>query len=241
MGLVLGSFLSVIVFRLDNKKGIVSGRSECPECLSRLKWYDLVPLLSYFYLRGKCRYCKIKISAIYPVMEATTGSVFGLYCFMNGPCFYVDNFYALAMIFVLLALLFFDYVYLILPDKMIILGLIAAFSYMAVLNPGTLVPALITGFVLSSFFAILYLVSWGQWIGFGDAKLAFLIGFVLGYPNGLWSVLIAVWAGAIWGMGLILLGKANLKTQLPFGSFMAGAAIILIIFEKYDFWNILAF
>lgn len=235
LGLCFGSFLSVIVFRLDNKGGIMFGRSECPGCLTRLKWYDLIPLVSFFYLGGKCRYCKKKVSIIYPIMELATAGAFVSYSFFNG-FFYLSNFYELAVIFVLLALLFSDYIFYILPDKLIIAGLLMSITYILFFNFSVIANGLITGLALSSFFATLYIISRGVWLGFGDVKLAFLIGFILGYPLGLWSIIISVWAGALWGIGLIIVNRANLKTSLPFGSFMAGVAILFIILKKYAFW-----
>ena len=235
-GLVFGSFLSVIVFRLDAKEGIVTGRSECRRCLKRLKWYDLVPLLSFLYLKGKCRYCKVKIGVIYPIMELAVAATFVSYCSLNGTCVYISSFYHLSILFTLLALLFFDYSFYILPDKLIGTGFIISLLYFLLFNSDLLNNSLIIGLALGSFFAILYLASKGKWLGFGDAKLAFLVGFVLGYPAGVFAVMASVWAGALWGIGLILLNRANLKTPLPFGSFMAGATILFIIFQNYEIW-----
>ncbi len=234
LGLIFGSFLSVIVFRLDQKSGIFMGRSECPKCLTQLKWYDLFPLFSFLYLGGKCRACKVKIAVIYPIMELAVAASFGSYCFLNGPCIASVNLYQLIIIFILLTLLFYDYIYFILPDKLIIIGSVISLLYISIFTPGMLKSGLITGLALGSFFAILYIASGGKWLGFGDAKLAFLIGLVMGFPLGLWAILISIWAGAIWGGLLMLFNKANLKTPLPFGSFMAGVTIILIIIQKYE-------
>ena len=168
-------------------------------------------------------------------MELATAGAFVSYSFFNG-FFYLSNFYELAVIFVLLALLFSDYIFYILPDKLIIAGLLMSITYILFFNFSVIANGLITGLALSSFFATLYIISRGVWLGFGDVKLAFLIGFILGYPLGLWSIIISVWAGALWGIGLIIVNRANLKTSLPFGSFMAGVAILFIILKKYAFW-----
>ncbi|OGN01398.1 MAG: hypothetical protein A3B91_03590 [Candidatus Yanofskybacteria bacterium RIFCSPHIGHO2_02_FULL_41_29] len=234
-GLILGSFMSVLVFRLDVRSGIISGRSECPRCLTRLKWYDLVPLLSFIYLGAKCRYCKNKISAVYPAMELATAGVFVTYSFLNGYSS-LNSFYELAIIFILLALLFSDYIFYILPDKLIIAGFLISLAYFLLFKFEIVGSSLITGLVLSATFAILNIVSGGRWMGLGDAKLAFFIGFVLSYPSGVWAILISIWIGAIWGIVLVLLKRANLKTHLPFGSFMAAVAVLLIIFQKHEIW-----
>jgi len=235
LGLCFGSFLSVIVFRLDQKGGILVGRSECPQCLTRLEWYDLIPLFSFFYLGGKCRYCKTKIPKIYVAMELVVAGSFVAYTFFNG-FLSPSSFYELTIIFILLALAFSDYIFYILPDKLIITGLLVTLIYFFSTGLEMIVGPLLTGLSLGSFFAILYVISQGKWLGFGDAKLAFLIGFVLGYPLGVWAVIVSIWVGALWGIGLILASRANLKTALPFGTFMAGIAVIFIILQKYGIW-----
>ena len=79
LGLVLGSFLNVLLFRLDREEGIIWGRSKCPKCKTQLKWRDMIPLLSFILLKSKCRYCKEQISFIYPVVEFLTGLTFALF------------------------------------------------------------------------------------------------------------------------------------------------------------------
>lgn len=231
-GLMFGSFLSVIIFRPDGR-GVLFGRSECRKCFTRLRWYDLLPILSFVVLRGKCRYCGQRISSMYLATELITLSTFVPYCWLNGPCSGVGNVYWLGMIFVLLALSAFDFLYYILPDKIIGLGFIVAVSYELFFNGQGIMVELLTGLALASFFCIIFIVSRGEWMGFGDVKLAGFIGFILGFPLAVWSILVAVWIGAFWGMGMLAANKANLKTPLPFGTFMGATAILSIIFQKY--------
>ncbi len=233
IGLVLGSFMSVIVFRLGQKEGIAAGRSECPKCLVQLKWYDLMPVFSFITLGGKCRYCRQKISFVYPIMELSMAGSFFLYHWFNGLALSWGIFYDFTMIFILLTLAFFDYEHYILPDKFIFTGLAVSLVYLTLFKSGALLSNALTGFGLAGFFAIIYLVSRGKWMGFGDVKLALLVGFVLGYPIGPVSMIIAIWTGAIWGMVLMATGKANLKTALPFGSFICVSAIFFIIFNNH--------
>lgn len=233
LGLVLGSFMSVIVFRLDVKEGIIKGRSECRKCLAKLKWHDLAPVFSFIWLRGRCRYCKDKISFIYPTMELAVAGSFVLFSVFRGLSFDVEMIYWLAIIFVFLILAFFDYLFYILPDKVILTGLGISFFYTIIFERGMILNGLFTGLGLALFFGTIYLVSHGEWIGFGDVKLAFLVGFVLGYPLALLSVVAAVWTGAIWGMLLMARGRANLKTALPFGSFLSAVVILFSILNDY--------
>jgi len=229
--------MSVIVFRLDVKEGIVSGRSECRKCFAKLKWHDLIPVFSFIWLKGKCRYCKDKISFIYPVMEMAVAGSFVLYSLVNGPFISSELIYGLIIIFIFLILTFFDYLFYILPDKIILTGLGTAFLYTSIFHREIILNGLFTGLGLAGFFGIIFLVSHGEWIGFGDVKLAFLVGFVLGYPLALFSIVSAVWIGAIWGMAMMARGKANLKTALPFGSFISAMAILALIFKDYVNFN----
>lgn len=211
----------------------MTGRSECPECLKQLRWSDLIPLLSYFKLRGKCRYCKKEISYIYPLTEAATAAVVTLYFFINGLDFSFASGFYLIVIIMFVVLTFFDALYFILPDKIVFTAIGAALAYDIAFRKPELYNLLLSGFVFSLVFAIIYLVSRGEWMGFGDVKLVFAIGLVLGYPLGLIAMVVAVWTAALLGIILILLKKATRKTALPFGSFLSASTIIFIIFRTY--------
>lgn len=231
IGLCLGSFLNVVLFRLDRKSGILTGRSECQNCLHRLHWYDLVPLFSYLYLRGNCRYCKTEISIIYPLVEFVTGSAVLAYFLVNGPIFGIYSIHHLLIISLFLLLIFFDALYLILPDKITFSVITAAILFDIIFRKPDLLNLTLSGFLFSLVFAIIYLGSHGRWMGFGDVKLVFAIGLVLGYPLGFFAIISAVWVAAFWGLALVALKKANLKTALPFGSFLSGATIVFIILK----------
>jgi len=126
LGLIIGSFLSVVVERLEeDSSSIVTGRSRCPKCKKELKSYDLVPVLSFFILKGRCRYCKEKISSFYPTIEILTGLLFALLYarfaeVMTGTNFYLFMAIYIVVISVLVAILFFDAFYYIVPDKIVI-------------------------------------------------------------------------------------------------------------------------
>ena len=232
IGLCVGSFLNVLIFRLDKKRGAFTGRSECPGCSKQLKWYDLVPVISYLFLEGRCRYCKEKISPIYPVVEIITAfSFLGFYLIQRPESLAFSLFYLL-IIASLTALIFFDYLYFIIPDKVIfsLVPVILLFDFL--FRRTQFNSLLLSALTLGSVFAIIHLVSHGQWMGFGDAKLMFLIGLVLGYPLGFIAMTLSIWSAALVGIVLMVLGKATRRTPLPFGSFLAGVSIIIIIFQK---------
>ena len=231
IGLIFGSFLSVLITRLDRKKGIISGRSECPHCFHKLSWHDLVPLISFIFLGGKCRYCRARISLLYPLLELTVAVVLIVFFIINGWTLNAHDYYNIVLLVLLVSLVFFDYLYLLLPDKIIIIIGAVALIYNFLYQPNRLTHLFIFGFLFALGFAILYLASKGRAIGFGDVKLAFIIGLILGYPLGLLAIIFAIWGGALWGLILMLFGKATRKTALPFGSFLSATTIIFIIFS----------
>lgn len=231
-GMCLGSFFNVVLLRFDKKGGILTGRSECPKCSVRLKWYDLIPLFSYLYLRGNCRYCKGEISSLYPLVEIITGLTVVAYFLVNNSNLGIESIYQLVIVGLFLLLIFFDALYLILPDKIVFPAIILALVYDLVFMRPELPNFILSGFLFGLVFGIIYLVSHGEWMGFGDVKLVMAIGLILGYPFGFFAIISAIWAAALLGIALILFKKANLKTALPFGSFLSAATIVFIIFKN---------
>jgi prepilin signal peptidase PulO-like enzyme (type II secretory pathway) len=154
-----------------------------------------------------------------------------LYFWFNGLSVNIENLYELSIVFILLALVFFDYLYFILPDKIIFSGLGLSLAYTLLYKTDFIFNASMTGLGLAGFFAIIYLVSGGKWMGFGDVKLALFTGFILGFPMGVFSMIAAVWAGALFGIVMMLIKKASLETALPFGSFIGVSAVLFIIFN----------
>ncbi|KKT82506.1 MAG: hypothetical protein A3B99_03030 [Candidatus Yanofskybacteria bacterium RIFCSPHIGHO2_02_FULL_44_12b] len=232
LGLVIGSFINVVLFRLDREGGIFLGRSKCTKCLARLKWYDLFPLFSYLQIKGRCRYCKKKLSAIYPIVELTTACVITLYFLMNGLGLGALSLYSLFILLLLVMLVFFDILYLIIPDKVTLLMVASSFLFLSFAGRSHFYNGLISAFIFGTFFAMIYIISKGEWMGLGDAKLSFAIGLILGYPFGLFAIIISVWVAALFGTLLMALKKADLKTALPFGSFLSAVTILFVIFQN---------
>ncbi len=228
VGLMLGSFLSVLIQRWPSWRGVAMGRSECPHCKHVLAWYDLIPLLSWVQLRGKCRYCRAPISWFYPILEVSVASALVASTIIHGigTEWYIAD---LVMLFGLITLFFFDLRHHMLPD-----AIMAPLAGLVILRLGMLRPDLLLnnvamGTLLAALVGLLYLVSNGRWIGFGDVKLAFVIGSLFGYPGAIGVTLIAIWTGALVGVALIALRRASMETALPFGSFWTAAAVMMIL------------
>jgi leader peptidase (prepilin peptidase)/N-methyltransferase len=228
LGLCIGSFGNVILARIHSPLQILCGRSHCPHCHRMLSWYELIPLISFIALKGHCRTCKKAISWRYPLVEVTTGVLWTLFYIRRGIPASAEEVSALILVTAMTLLFFFDISDFILPD-VIVFPLIAIVLGISAYS-GQLISDLLVGFLLSSGFAILYVVSGGRWVGFGDVKLVFLIGMAFGFPFGPLVVIGATWVATLVGVGLLTIGKATPKTALPFGAFLAAASIFYILY-----------
>ncbi len=217
LGLVIGSFLNCVIFRLEKGKSFLKGRSFCPFCNKTLGFWDLIPGLSFLFLRGKCRYCKERISWQYPLVELFVGIIFVLvfkYFGLEGLFFYLLSSCFLVIIFV------FDLKHYIIPDRVIYPAVFISFFYRLIFNFGDW-HYLLSGLGAALFFLIIVLASKGKGMGVGDIKLGLFMGFLLGYPNILIALFIAFLIGAIIGLGLVLLKKKKMRSEVPFGPFLA--------------------
>ena len=253
-GLFIGSFLNVIICRLGTKESIIRSRSHCPKCGALLKWSDLIPLVSFLIQKGKCRYCGKKISWQYPLVELATGLLFlfvvlksplatgGSYSIATGffaslrMTMIMEPLFFLLVICFLLVIFVYDLKHYLIPDKIVypaiiitLLNLGAKLLRIEELSSQIYTP-LLAALLSSGFFLFLVLISKGKWLGLGDVKLAGLMGLILGWPNILLALFLAFMSGAIVGITLIVAGKKTMKSQIPFGPFLAGATLVIIIF-----------
>ncbi len=216
---------------------MLRGRSKCRACEVPIEGKDLVPILSYLRLRGRCRSCKAVISWQYPAVEIATGFLFVL-CYLLVVTRDADNLGLLFMVmyvmryWVFIAYLVIIFVYdlrhMLIIDRFTIPAMI--FAIIMNLWLGT-VPAwsvLVGGLVLTSFFWIQFLISKGTWVGGGDIRMGALMGFMLGLEHGLIALFIAYVLGAMVGVAMMATGKATRKTPVPFGSFLAVATVIVL-------------
>jgi prepilin signal peptidase PulO-like enzyme (type II secretory pathway) len=257
-GLILGSFVNAFVWRLHEQQELVSkksktvreklqklsilhGRSMCPNCEHQLAAKDLVPVLSWLSLQGKCRYCRKPISWQYPVVELTTAILFVL-LYLWWPLAF-QNFGLVSFIMWLVFLVGFmiltvyDIRWFLLPDKVVwpLVGLASAQVLVQVFffdgGLSAIVEALYGVLIASGFFYGLYVVSKGKWIGGGDVKLGLVIGLLIGGP--LASLLVLYFAsilGTLVSLPMLLNKKMKRSSVIPFGPFLLLATIIVQLF-----------
>lgn len=233
LGLIVGSFLNVVILRLNTNESFVNSRSKCYSCATELKWYELVPLISFIILRGKCRSCRTKISIQYPIVELLTALIFyfSYLKWFDSHTFNIWNVGILILWFVFwsifIVITVYDLRHKIIPDNLSYL--LVGVSMLATLLYyfDVFWTSLFLGVTLFIFFAFLWFVSHGKWMGLGDAKLFFGIGIFLGWPIGFLALLLSFWIGALVGGLLLLVQKrTTLKTEIPFAPFIFAGSIV---------------
>ena len=224
--------MNCVIYRLEQGKSFLRGRSFCPNCKHQLSWQDLIPIFSFLILGGKCRYCSQKIPWQYPLVELFTGIIFLSILLTN------SNIYAMAYLLLVscffIIIFVYDLKHYIIPDKVVFPAIGVALAYdllrFDLLGRSNL---LASAFGAAGFFLAIVLISRGKGMGIGDIKLAFLMGLFLGWPNIIVALFLAIFLGAIMGIGLIISGKKTLKSEVPFGPFLTiGAFSALFWGEK---------
>ncbi len=227
LGLLIGSFLNVVICRLKIKQTILFNRSYCPKCGNVLKWHDLIPLFSFLIQKGKCRYCGKKISWQYPLVELATGLLFVLVFYKFFPD-YLNLTYHLIIVSFLIIVFVYDLKHYLILDKIVFPAAVIVFIYQ-IIN-GNYFNPLLAAISASGFFLSLVLFSKGKWMGLGDVKFAFFMGLFLGWPNILLALLLSFVSGAIIGIVLISFGKKGIKSEIPFGPFLVGATVLTMFY-----------
>lgn len=242
LGLCVGSFLNVALFRTHEGKSVMRGRSKCRVCEKPIRAADLVPVLSYLRLRGRCRSCREVISWQYPAVELVTGLLFVLFYLMvatrggdNLGLLYMVLYVARYWIFAayLVIIFIYDLRHMLIIDRFTVPAMILAIGLNLWLG---LVPAwsiLLGGIVLAAFFWVQFALSKGTWVGGGDIRMGALMGFMLGLEQGLVALFLAYVFGAIIGVVMMVSGKATRKTPVPFGSFLAVATLMSLFAGEF--------
>ncbi len=253
-GAIVGSFLNVCIFRIPLGTSLVSPSSRCPQCKTPIKTYDNIPILSYFLLGGKCRYCRAPISARYPLVESmmVLFSVVLILKFGLSPSFFIY----FILISSLVVVSFIDLDHRIIPDKIslpgIILGLLASFvkpvegqydflvlyvfkTVKGVLNMATLDSLLgifIGGGLLYAVAVLFYWATKKEGMGGGDIKLLAMIGAFLGWSSTLFTILVSSLIGSMVGIAIMVATGADSKYAIPFGPFLSMGAAIYLFFGR---------
>lgn len=247
VGICIGSFLNVVIFRTHEKRSFVRGRSRCPVCQSKLKASELIPIVSFLLLGGRCRSCASKISLQYPLVEFVTGLLFFLFYLRYAQHFALPDYVTPAnwwismvrdLVFVctLMVVFIYDLKYVQILDRFTMPAIIVALAFNLVLGyePQAM---LYGGGVLGLFFLVQFVVSRGTWVGGGDVRMGALMGVMLGLRDGLIALFIAYALGAIFGLILLGTRRADWKTQLPFGTFLAvGTLTVLLVGKPLLYW-----
>lgn len=230
-GTVVGSFLNVCIYRIPGKESIVWKPSHCPHCKEKLHWTHLLPIFSFFVLGRKCAFCSQKISWQYPVVESFTGLSFYFIYLQWG--FSLLFFKYTILISILIVISFIDVKYLIIPNKIIAVGLLSAIAFYLFEPRSEIIESIIGGTVGGCFLSGIALS--GQLLfnktgmGSGDIKFAAMLGLYTGWQGILYVIAIAAVSGALIGITGILLGKLERMNRIPFAPFLAFGTILYLI------------
>lgn len=243
IGAAMGSFAGAVAWRLEKGRDFVRERSECEHCHHVLGWLDLVPVFSWLWLRGKCRYCRKPIGVSALLLELGLGAVFAL-SFLVWPHGWdtlgISLFITWLVALVFLAILFvYDLRHQLLPDvlvwPLVAVGVVGFCLLMQLQGTPYVqwpLEALLALLPISGVYGLLYVVSGGRWIGFGDVKLGLFMGLILGWQGGILALLTANYLGFFWILPALLRGKLDRSARLPFGPFLIVATAIAFLWGK---------
>jgi leader peptidase (prepilin peptidase)/N-methyltransferase len=260
-GLCVGSFINAFQYRAD-KEITLNGRSFCPKCKHQLSWYDLIPVFSWIFLVGKCRYCHEKISVQYPLIELLTGTLFVAVGIKSGLILQLsDSLFALpvkigfpdltAPVLMLLMLCMIVAVLVIIGlhdaktgyvlSAVVYAGILLATLYLLLSYDAEwtltniyyyLLPYTLSGVVLAGLFFSITFFSKEKWMGAGDAEVALLMGVLLGWPKTIVAFYIALLLGILTAVLMMIRKKASMKSEIPFGPFLVTGTILAYLFAE---------
>lgn len=235
LGLIIGSFLNCLIYRLHFGGNILTERSHCPRCKRVLGFWDLLPVLSFVFLKGRCRYCRQPIDWQYPLVELATAISFTLVYSTNYKL--LNTSYELLITSFLLVIFVYDLRYYLILDKVtapvMVIAVLGNIFLLKIAWLDLLIGAVIGGGV----FFLQYVLSRGRWVGGGDIRLGILLGLILGWQKTLLALFLAYLFGAIIGIILIIGKKKTLSSQIPFGTFLALTTWLSLLWgEKLINW-----
>jgi leader peptidase (prepilin peptidase) / N-methyltransferase len=230
LGLVVGSFLNVCIYRLPRRESVSWPGSRCTSCSRALSWYENLPVVSWLALRGACRTCHTAISPLYPIVELITGVVFvaGYAIYGATPLAGARLLFACAMI----VLFFIDLRHQILPNVITVPGIPIGIAFSLFLPPGwrdALIGAALGGGILFAISEAYYRLRGIEGLGMGDVKMLAMIGAFLGWKLMLVTLILGSFAGSLVGVAIMASGRGGMKLALPFGTFLAVGALVAAV------------
>lgn len=227
IGVSLGSFLNVLIARFGKSGAHLTNRSACPDCGHSLQWWELIPVLSFIALRGRCARCGQPIHWQYPIVEIATATAW-VWTFASTPGGLFSHLTFAGILTVLILLWAIDAKHLLLPDIYIVYLALFAVLYRWG-NPSPAPSPLLGTLVGSGVLLSIWAATSGRGLGFGDVKLALPLGVVLGAQGMIVTLVLAFMAGGVSAAYLLLAQKASLKTAVPFGPYLIAAAFVTLL------------
>lgn len=226
-GICIGSFLNVIIYRLPNDISIAKGRSYCPKCSEKIKNYDLIPIISYIILKGKCRNCKTSISIRYPIVELVTGIVAVITFIAKG--FSLESVIIFAIASILIAIAMIDFDTMTIPDELVVAIIPLAIGIAFLQKDISILSRIIAFFEISIPMIILnYFVQ--DSFGGGDIKLISICGIILGWKCTLLAMFVAILIGGFYAVYLLLSGKSKKGAHIAFGPYICIGVYISMLY-----------
>jgi leader peptidase (prepilin peptidase)/N-methyltransferase len=230
-GAVIGSFLNVCIYRLPRGRSVVSPGSACGACGHALSWFENIPILSYWVLRGRCRMCHAHISIRYLIVEIITAAMFGIAWWYYGPSAMLASRLILGCLLIVLFAI--DLEHHLLPNVLTLPGIVVGWALSFAIEPGwvdSLVGIAVGGGVLWVIAETYYRIRGEEGLGMGDVKMLAMIGAFIGWKLTIVTLMMASFSGSILGLFLIATRRGGMKYALPFGTFLAmGAALAATI------------
>jgi prepilin signal peptidase PulO-like enzyme (type II secretory pathway) len=233
LGLVVGSFLNSLVYRLYSRQTIL-GRSFCPLCRKQISWFDNISVISFIILHGRCRNCQQKISWQYPLVELITGLLFLAAAVRLNPA---DSQYALLlmrdwlMIFTMIFVCVYDLKYYAIED-VVVLPMAAAVLIINLFLKFSWINLVLSGIGSALFFLFQYCLSRGKGIGFGDFRIGILLGLYFGWPKIVLAIFLSYMIGSIISLALVILRQKKMTSMVPLGPFLSIGALITIFYGQ---------
>lgn len=238
LGLVTGSYLNVVIYRLPREVSTVLPRSRCPACGAQIRARDNIPVLSWFLLRGRCRDCGGKISIRYPFIEALTGALFVASVERFGLSFGALVAALFCCLMVVLAMIDIDHFLLL--DRITLPGIVLGIAVqpLLVVGPASPWPGIWGSLIGAAVGAGILLAAYGGWLllrgeeglGLGDVKMLAMMGAFLGWRGVLVSLLVGALAGSLFGLTLLAIGRGSMRSKIPFGAFLAAGGLVSLFF-----------